>query len=50
VIEVNINFVFFEELQEQPGKGDMVRIVVVRDYKNPDAALEDGSTDFFRLQ
>jgi len=50
-MEVNVNFVFFEELQDRSeDSGDVLRVVVVREGKNPDAALEAASSDFFPLQ
>lgn len=50
-MEVNVNFVFFEELQDKSeDNGDVLRIAIVREGKNLDAALEAGSTDFFPLQ
>ena len=50
-MEVNVNFIFFEELQDKPEEsGDLLRIVVVREGENAGAALEDNSPDFFPLQ
>ena len=47
MIEINLNFVFFQELQEQPDSdGGMTRIVIVRGSKDPDLALEPGATGF----
>jgi hypothetical protein len=50
-MEVNVNFVFFEELQDRSeDSGAILRVVVVREGKNLDDALEAASTDFFPLQ
>ncbi|HXY25434.1 MAG TPA: hypothetical protein VEI73_12335 [Candidatus Acidoferrum sp.] len=50
MIEINVNFVFFEKLQDQPkDDGDVARIVVIRECKDPDAALEDSSSGSFPL-
>ena len=49
-MEVHVNFVFFEELPDRlRTDGDVTRILVVREGKNPEAALEAASTDFFSL-
>ena len=49
-MEINVNFVFFEELQEKPqGSDDMVRIVVLRQSQDAKLALDDGGATFFPL-
>jgi len=50
-MEINLNFVLFEELQEQAdGGGAVARIVIVREGKDADLALEDGATGFDPLE
>jgi len=50
-IEINLNFVLFEELKEKPdGSGATTRIVVMRENKDPGLALEDGAMDFHSLE
>ncbi len=47
-MEVALNFIFFEELQEKPGgNGTVARIVVIRESKGQDLALEDGAAGFY---
>ncbi|HET7258684.1 MAG TPA: hypothetical protein VFI75_03120 [Candidatus Acidoferrum sp.] len=46
MIEINLNFVLFEELQENPEHHALVtRIVVIRQSKNSAAALDDNAAD-----
>jgi len=46
MIEINLNFVLFEELQENPEHHGLVtRIVVIRQNKNSAAALDDSAAD-----
>jgi hypothetical protein len=50
-MEVNLNIIFFEELQEKPGGGGAVtRIAIVRESKNLDLALEEDAADFYPLE
>jgi hypothetical protein len=50
MIEINLNFVLFEELQEKPDSaGALTRIVVIRESKNSDSALDDGAANFYPL-
>jgi len=50
-MEVNVNFIFFQDLKDRSeDAGDVLRIVIVREGKNPEAALDDSSSDFFPLQ
>jgi len=50
-MEVNVNFVFFEELQDRTAdSGGVLRVVVVREGKSLDAALEDSSSEISPLQ
>lgn len=45
MIEINLNFVLFEELQENPeNHGLITRIVVIRQNKNS-ATLDDNAAD-----
>ena len=45
-MEIQLNFVLFEELQEQANGSEAVaRIIIVRESKNADAALEEGPTE-----
>ena len=47
-MEININFVFLEELQDKP-EGDGVACIVVI-CQGADAASGEGATDFFPLE
>jgi hypothetical protein len=50
-MEINLNFVFFEELPEKPDSGGAVaRIVVIRESKDSDLALEEGAAGFYPLE
>lgn len=50
-MEFNLNFVLFEELKEKPdGCGAEAHIVIIRESKGPDSALEDGAADFHSLE
>jgi hypothetical protein len=51
-VEVNVNFVLFEEMQENPGSRVIeTRIVIVRGSKDSSAALDENSaTDFDSLE
>jgi hypothetical protein len=50
-MEVNLNLIFLEELQEKPdGGGAVTHIVVIRESKNPDLALEEGAAGFYPLE
>jgi hypothetical protein len=51
MIEINLNFFLFEELQEQPdGCRAMARIVIVRQGKNADLAFEEDSAGFDSIE
>jgi hypothetical protein len=51
MIEISLNFVLFQELQEKPdGGGAVARIVIVREGKDSDLALEEGAADFPPLE
>jgi hypothetical protein len=51
MVEINLNFFLFEELQEQPdGSGAVARIVIVREGKNADLAFEEDSSGFSPLE
>jgi hypothetical protein len=44
-MEIQLNFVLFEELQEKASGSEAVaRIMIVRESKNADVALEEGTT------
>jgi hypothetical protein len=50
-MEINVNFVLFEELQDRPDSDRVVaRIVVVRESRDLLQALEDGTASFFPLE
>jgi hypothetical protein len=50
-MELNLNFVLFEELREKTdSSGAVARIVVIRESKGTDFALEEGATDFYSLE
>ena len=50
-MEINLNFVLFEELQEEADRsGAVARIVVIRESKDADFALEEGTADFYPLE
>lgn len=43
-MEIHVNFVLFEEPREKPdGAGAETRIVIIRESKDVDSALEDGA-------
>jgi len=45
-MEINVNFILFDELKEKPDNGGATtRIVVLRDDKSLDLTLEEGATD-----
>jgi hypothetical protein len=51
MIEINLNFFLFEELQDQPdGSGAVAHIVIVREGKNTDLAFEADSAGFSPLE
>jgi hypothetical protein len=51
MIEINLNFFLFEELQEQPDdNGAVARIVIVREGRNADLAFEEGAAGFHPLE
>jgi hypothetical protein len=44
-MEIQLNFVLFEELQEKADSSEAVaRIMIVRESKNADVAFEEGTT------
>ena len=46
MIEVNVNFVLFEELEEKSnGNGVETRVVIIRQSGDTDAGFEHGATD-----
>jgi hypothetical protein len=47
-MEINLNFVLFEELQEKED-GAVARIVVIRESKDADSVFEEGTADFHPL-
>jgi hypothetical protein len=45
-MEINLNFVLFEELKGKPGaSGTEASIVIIREGRNLDSALADGAGD-----
>lgn len=50
-MELNLNFVLFEELPEKEDRsGAVARIVVIRESKDASFALEEDATDFYPLE
>ena len=50
-MEINLNFVLFEELQEATDSGKAVaRIVIVRECKDANQVLEEGTAGFLPLE
>ena len=50
-MEIRLHFVFFEELQEErDSSGAVARIVVIRESKNTDLALEEGTAGLYPLE
>jgi hypothetical protein len=45
-MEINVNFVLIEELKEKAGGGVEARIVVLREGKDVDSALDSAMPDF----
>ena len=45
-MEINLNFVLFEELKEKPSGGAEARIVILRESKDVDSALDCAASDF----
>lgn len=45
-MEINVNFVLFEELKEKPDGGSEARIVILRESKDIDSALDSAAPDF----
>lgn len=45
-MEINVNFVLFEELKEKPDGGAEARIVILRESKDVDSALGSAPSDF----
>lgn len=44
-MEINLNFVLFEELEEKPDGGTEVRIVILRESKDVDSTLNSAEAD-----
>ena len=42
-MEINLNFILFEELKDKPEGGTETRIVIIRQSADVDSALEDGA-------
>jgi hypothetical protein len=50
-MEINLNFVLFEELQENgDGSRAVARIVIIRESKDADFALEEGAAGSHPLE
>jgi hypothetical protein len=45
-MEINLNFVLLEELKEKSDGGAEARIVILRECKDVDSALESAAPDF----
>ena len=45
-MEINFNFVLFEELKEKSEGGAEARIVILRESKDADSALNSAAPDF----
>lgn len=45
-MEINVNFVLFEELKEKPHGGAETRIVILRKGKDVDSTLDSATVDF----
>ena len=45
-MEINVNFVLFEELKEDSDGGADARIVILRDSRDMDSALNSAASDF----
>lgn len=46
-MEINVHFVFLEELKEKPhGSGVETHIVILRESKDVDSALNSATADF----
>jgi hypothetical protein len=50
-MEIRLHFVLFEELQEKPeSSGAVARIVVIRESKNTELALDEGTAGLRPLE
>ena len=50
-MEIKLNFMLFEELQEKTNGDEAVaRIVIIRESKDADFALEEGAAGFLPLE
>lgn len=45
-MEINLNFVLFEELKERPDGGAEAHIVILRESKDVDSALDSAAANF----
>lgn len=46
-MEINVNFVLFEELKEKPAGSEVeAHIVIIRESKDVDSALDSDASDF----
>lgn len=45
-MEINLNFVLLEELREKPDGGAEARIVILRESKDVDSALDSAAGNF----
>jgi len=45
-MEINVNFVLFEELEKKPDGAVDTHIMIVRQSKDPDSELADHAADF----
>jgi hypothetical protein len=49
-MEINLNFVLFEELREKPDGGAEARIVILRESKGVDSTLDAAAAGFDSLK
>jgi hypothetical protein len=50
-MEINLNFVFFEELQERADdSGAVIRIIIIRESKDANPSLGEGAAGFYPLE
>lgn len=45
-MEISVNFVLFEELKEKPDGEAEARVVILRESKDVDSALDSAASDF----
>jgi hypothetical protein len=45
-MEINVSFVLFEEWKQKPDGGAEARMVILRESKDVDSALDSAASDF----